>query len=316
MLFLYKPEQKEIMNRLKQFANIFHTLLITKTSGKKHFKGLDAHINEWSAPSIPAAKSVGPVVTWLGQSGFLIQIENINIITDPSLFDLPPIYKRLLPSGVESKHLPKIDIVLISHNHRDHMDEKSLNAIKQNNPHILFPQGNKRWFQKRNLSNAHEFKWHEKKEFEFENSKVKLTFLPTKHWTCRNFIDINKTSCGSWMIETPHKTIYFGGDSAYDTHYKKIAQYFPNIDIALMPIGPTGPRKLVAHAHLDAQEAGKAFLDLNATHFFPMHWGTYQLAPEQFDAPIVQLKNWWKNNNIKLDGKTLHVVKCGEQKKF
>jgi|SaaInlLV_10m_DNA_2_1039722.scaffolds.fasta_scaffold00261_11 L-ascorbate metabolism protein UlaG (beta-lactamase superfamily) len=296
------------MNKLKLIKKILKISFYVKTGIRKHLKNLDEHKKNWSNTSIPDPKSIEPKITWLGQSSFLIQTGNINIVTDPAFFDLGVLCKRLLPLGVDIKNFPKIDLVLISHNHRDHMNEKSLLELAKHDPAFFVPGGNKKWFVKRNFKNAREFLWDETQQF----NDLKLTFLKTKHWSSRNIIDLNKSLWGSWMIEFDNHTIYFGGDTAYDSHFSEIASKYSNIDVAILPIGPTVLRHLIAEEHTNAIEAGQAFLDLNAKHFIPMHWGTYPLAPESFDAPIKQLQSWWKENTKTLKNKTLHIQKCGE----
>jgi len=301
-----------VMNKFKLIKKVLKISLHVKIKGRKHFKSLDQHIKHWSSPSVPEPKSIEPKITWLGQASFLIQIGDLNIVTDPSFFDLGLLCKRILPLGVDIKNFPKIDLVLISHNHRDHMNEQSLRELAKHNPTFFVPSGDKKWFIKRNFKNVHEFLWDESQPF----NNVTSTFLKTKHWSTRNIIDANKSLWGSWIIEYKNHTIYFGGDSAYCSHYSEIADRYPKIDIALLPIGPVSMRHLIAEEHVDAIEAGKAFLDLNAKHFVPMHWGTYPLAAESIDAPVKQLQNWWKENKTELENKTLHTPKCGECKTF
>ena len=124
--------------------------------------------------------------------------------------------------------------------------------------------------------------------------------------------DKNKSLWGSWMIECNGQKIYFCGDTAYDTHFKDIAEKFSPINIALMPIGPCEPRKWVAHHHMDAAESVQAFIDLKADHFVPMHWGTFPLGMERFDTPMVQFKKAWAARAVSLEHKQMHILKAGQ----
>jgi L-ascorbate metabolism protein UlaG (beta-lactamase superfamily) len=128
----------------------------------------------------------------------------------------------------------------------------------------------------------------------------------------RNLFDINKYLWGSWMIQVGNENIYFAGDSAYGEHYKQIASQFGNIDLALMPIGPVGPREIVKKAHMDAQEAVHAFIDLNAKKFTPIHWGTFALGTDAFDTALNQLSLAITENASDLDAKNLQILKFGE----
>ena len=273
-----------------------------------------------------------PAITWIGHATFLIQIGGINILTDPVLGQASLLYrllyKRLFKPGVPGHKLPNIDFVLISHNHMDHMDQESLIYLKSHkNIRFLVPKGNKKWFDKHGFERTNEYCWWDKEVFAIEdsvNSQVNFSFLPASHWSQRGVFDKNKTLWGSWLIEYKNGSkssqnnsfkIFFAGDTAYDTHFKEIAQDYPDINIALMPIGPCEPRKLVAHHHVDAQEALEAFLDLKAEHFMPMHWGTFPLGAETFDLPIKSLVRCWAGfcNLGLLEDKKLHIPKIGQK---
>ena len=256
-----------------------------------------------------------PLITWIGQSTFLIQIDGINILTDPIFGDLAFLYKRFEKPGIALEDLPTIDYILISHNHRDHMEEKALLYLKKFNPIICVPLGNKKWFDKRGFKNVIEFSWWQDKVFLAVSKNIKFSFLPAHHWSSRDVWDMNRSLWGSWMIEGD-KTIYFAGDSAYSDNYKIISDKFSTIDIALMPIGPNEPRKELDHVHMSTEQACMAFLDLKAKNFIPMHWGTFWLASDHFDDPIVRLKTWWRNNEHSVHDKVLHIAKFGQKNKF
>lgn len=280
-------------------------------------------ISEWVDVTTPPHTSMVPLITWIGHSSFLIQVGGVNILTDP-IFGTPScIYPRILPPGLCLEQLPPIDYVLISHNHRDHMDAPTLAALKKHHPHmtVLVPEGDKRWFDKRGYAHTDEFMWWElhrslKIHEAQEGMGVQFTFLPAIHWSQRGVFDQNKSLWGSWMIEWQDHTIYFAGDTAYSSHFSLIAQEFPSIDVALMPIGPCEPRPWMRLSHVNACEAGRAFLDLNARHFVPMHWGAFPFGTDTFDSPLRMLKNWWQETQPQLEGKTLQVMKVGEQRLF
>ena len=294
--------------------HIFQVILSTRNARKRK-RNLPL-IAKWHEPSVPPVHNTGTRITWIGHATFLIQIDSVNIITDPIFFDLPLGLKRILPIGIPLKHLPKIDIVLISHNHRDHMDEKSLNIIKPYNPFILVPHGNKKWFDKRFFYNVREYKCGNCEKLSFKDNTITLSFLPASHWSGRTPFDINKSTCGSWMIEYQNKKIYFAGDSTTSPYFAEIEKLFPNIDIAIMPLGPNEPRNLMKHSHISSKESVEAFIELNAKQFIPMHWGTYQTGCDEFETPINLLKEAWSEYKDQLIHKKLHIVKCGEQIDF
>ena len=262
----------------------------------------------WILPIIPIQKSKAPRITWVGHATFLIQIDNCNILTDPVWGAFSRLFPRILPEGIEFDLLPHIDKVLISHNHFDHMDLKTLqHLLKRDDPEILVPRGNKNWFLNRGFK-VEEYGWWE----EEKKDDLTFSFLPACHWSQRKIFQRNRSLWGSWMISSPLHTIYFGGDSAYGRHFSEISQEFSAIDIALLPLGPCEPRRWLKHSHMDSSEVGKAFLDLQATTLVLMHWGTFPFGTDYFDMPIKQLQQWWSGQHEELKEKKLNLLKVGE----
>lgn len=266
----------------------------------------------------PISRSRDLSITWIGHSTFLIQVAGFNILTDPIFFDIAPFFNRILPVGIALDSLPPIDFVIISHNHRDHMDEKTLLTLKNNEKTVfLVPFNDKKWFTKRGFNKVIECMWwdsHSFKDLQLGFADIRFTFLPAFHWSQRGLFDYNKSLWGSWMITCNDKNYYFAGDTAYSTHFKDIAKSFNSIDIALMPIGPCEPHELMKYSHVSAEQAGKAYLDLGAKHFVPMHWGTYYFGSDRFNAPLDRIKAWWKLHNI--DVELFHALKIGSRVNF
>jgi len=267
----------------------------------------------------PRRASLVPIITWIGHSTFLIQLGGINVLLDPIFGDLSYFHKRVFPPGITLAQLPPIDCVLISHNHRDHMDEKSLLGLKRHPElRILVPKGDKKWFEKRNFEQVTEFEWWQKKSFfsigNYFCGNISFTFLPAIHWSQRTLFDKNRSLWGSWMIEWESTYFYFAGDTAYSSHFAQIGQEFPRIDVALMPIGPCEPRLWMRKMHVDAKEAIQGFLDLGARHFIPMHWGTFLMGMDEYDRPLRVLRQEWVKRIGKESTKqTLHVLSIGQQ---
>ncbi len=276
-------------------------------------------IHEWVDLQQPQSCSIEPVITWMGHATFLVQLGGINIITDPIFGHSSRFFPRMLPLGITVDRLPNIDIVLLSHNHRDHMDAPSLYALKNNNTiRYLVPQGDKRWFDRRGFERVAEHMWWDQVTVKGSdnNQEIRCTFLPAIHWSQRGLFDKNKSLWGSWMIEWKNFCIYFAGDTAYGDHFSCIAHEFPSIDVTLMPIGPCEPRDWMKHSHMSPQEAGNAFCDLDATHFVPMHWGTFGFGVDDFITPINQLQLWWDQQQSIAQQKRLHLVKVGKPRSF
>ena len=277
-------------------------------------KRMACKVNEWLSRSKPLSSSIEPVITWIGHATFLIQMGGFNILTDPIFGHPSMIYHRVLPAGLDIQQLPKIDVVLISHNHRDHMDESSLLALKQHSPgmRVLVPMGDKAWFDARRFDDTKEYMWWDQEIVHENDRSIEFVFLPSSHWSQRGIFDKNKSLWGSWMIRANGYSMYFAGDTAYYKHFKEIGNEFPSIHTALMPIGPCEPENRMIHLHINAEQSGDAFLELGARHFVPMHWGTFAFGRDFFSTPIKRIKSWWQANDHKIGPKLLHVVKAGQ----
>ncbi len=298
---------------------VFKTVFTVAQSLINRKKRLPSELSGWLVQSEARSCSVFPLITWIGHATFLIQIENINILTDPIFGDASLLYSRVLPPGILLEQLPPIHLIILSHNHRDHMYEASLMQIKMKWPtvQILVPNGDQHWFNRRGFVNVHEFEWWQHHEYKSnENSKsIRFTFLPAHHWSQRGLFDKNKSLWGSWMIETSDQGIYFAGDTAYADHFALIRESFNTIHTALLPIGPGDPDPQMRKAHMDAVQAGQAFLDLNAHQFVPMHWGTFLFGTDHLLTPLTRLQEWWDANSRLLENKQLYSLKIGQQMK-
>lgn len=306
----FRSRRGNIQTALYLIQSLYREVKMVLKSVRTGERRLPKNIQRWFDPSPIVPYSSSPSITWVGHSTFLIQVNNKNILTDP-IFGNPSIFfPRVLPPGIHPYQMPKIDYVIISHNHFDHMDGKSLIFLKEENPDItvLVPEGDQGWFQKRGFKNIIGSSWWKKHQL----GDLTFTFLPAYHWSQRGIFDRNKSLWGSWMIETPYNSIYFAGDTAYSHHFKEIAKEFKHIDMALMPVGPCEPRKYMYDTHVNAEEAGEAFLDLGARQFIPMHWGTFHFGIDKFETPIKRIQRWWKRNKQQLKDKTLHISKVGQ----
>ena len=268
----------------------------------------------WVIPANFVASSQEPRITWLGHATFLIQINGKNILTDPIFGNLSWWFSRMMEVKNSVKDLPTIDYVILSHNHPDHMDPHSLKDLRLYSPQVkvLVPFGDKAWFDKQEFVGASEHMWWDK----IEELGINFHFLPARHWSQRGLFDRNKSLWGSWMIEANGFHIYFAGDTAWGPHFSLIGKLFPSIQVALMPIGPAEPKAWMQDTHISAEQAGQAFLKLQAKYFVPMHWGTFYLGMDKFKEPIHRLKQWWEKNRSRCKNKMLHIVKVGESMQY
>lgn len=254
--------------------------------------------------SKPSYYPKNPTVTWIGHASALIQVDGFNVLTDPVFGDVKahwiPIAQRIVAPGITIDNLPPIDAVVISHNHADHCDKKSLLAIHARYPQARFlvGEGTRALLESFGIAPCAviEKSWWDSWTVQKHHQSMTLTFLPAKHWSIYvSPWSYREALWGSWMISAGNTNIYFAGDTAYDDHFKQIGDYFDHIDIALMPIGPTYQDSFKHNcAHINAREAIEAFIELKAACFIPIHWGTFWDNPESLAYPINLMYDYWK----------------------
>ncbi len=218
-------------------------------------------------------------IIWLGHATFYMQIDGVKILTDPVFWDVP-LFKRLIPMPIEPKFL-KPDIILISHGHYDHFDVKSLKAldIYKKQTKIIVPLNLSKYLKKG--ANVVELDWDE----EYSYKGIKVTAVAASHWHRRKLFDFNKSLWCSFLIAGKDKSIFFAGDSAFDSHFEEIARKYKT-DIALMPIGAYEPREIMQYNHMNPQEGLNAAKILKAKKMFPYHYATFRLTEEPINEPL------------------------------
>lgn len=247
-------------------------------------------------------------IVWLGHSSFYMQLNGIRILTDPIFYHVLPVRIRRrhkLPCSVAT--LKNINLILLSHGHRDHLDVPSLKQILKYNPdvEILCPLGFKKMLQKIGFKKIQEAAWWQQYNF----THLQIDFLPAKHWNRRHLLDFNKTLWGSFAIQYPNKKIYFAGDTAYAPHFKEIQQHYNDFDIALMPIGAYKPKFIMDWAHISPKEAMLASNEMNVKNFIPMHYGTFDLSDEPASEPIEKILKYKKEERLDAN---LHCLDVGK----
>lgn len=226
------------------------------------------------------------ILVFLGHSTFYIRIGGVSLLTDPVFGDIL-LVKRKTPFPVDPSLLHP-DYVLLSHDHRDHLDKKSLKLLAGNNPSARYLTG-------LNMGPiVHRFTGSDHIEMagwyqQFSTNDIKITFVPSRHWAKRGFSDDNKRLWGGFVIEAGNKRILFGGDSGYDEHYKAFGQIFGGFDYVLLGIGAYQPAWFMSPNHQSPDEALQAFEDLHAAQLVPMHYGTFDLADEPLGMPLRDL---------------------------
>ncbi|GAB3298425.1 MBL fold metallo-hydrolase [Hymenobacter humi] len=230
------------------------------------------------------------LLVWLGHASFLLRVQGKTLLFDPVLFSSIGLRHRH-PLPFQPEAVRGIDYLLLSHGHRDHLDEKSLRLLAQQNPQMqvltslrmapllqgmapTLPVQEAGWWQQYDLG---------------PNAPLEIVYLPASHWHRRGLADMNRVLWGSFLIRAADKLIYFAGDTSYADHFEAIEKQFGPVDIVLMPIGAYKPAYMMAKSHVNPHEAAKAANVLRAGHVVPMHYGTFSLSDEPASEPLRQL---------------------------
>ncbi|MFZ9521295.1 MAG: MBL fold metallo-hydrolase [Silvanigrellaceae bacterium] len=228
-------------------------------------------------------------LTWIGHSTFLIEFENLRVLTDPNYSDtvgpvawLSP--KRVVAPGISLEKTPKVDLILLSHDHFDHMDLPTLEYFaKRDNPMIVAGTGNKPLLEETGFKNIVELGWWDKYT---TRDGVDITFVPAQHWSTRTLLSRNTTLWGGFFLRAKGKTVYFVGDTGYHPKlFKEIREKAGSPDFSLIPIGAYSPRDFMKDQHVDPAEAVDIHKDVKSGQSVGMHWGTFQLSDEPINEP-------------------------------
>ena len=246
---------------------------------------------------------ITPTITWVGHATFLIQIAGLNILTDPHFTERASPFSfagpsRTTPVGLKIEDLPKIDLIVISHNHYDHLDKETIQELikKQNNhqPLILVPLKLKKKLEKFGARNVQELGW-------WDNTilkNIKIHSVPVQHWSKRSMTDTNQSLWCGWVFEAPEFRILFCGDTGYSKDFSLIQQKFQYMDLSLIPIGAYAPRWFMKYHHCNVEEAIQIHQDIKSRKSIAMHWGTFQLTDEPMDEPVSLLKSLVKKKEM------------------
>ena len=250
--------------------------------------------------------SGAPRATWVGHSTVLLQIDGINILTDPiwSLRASPftaigP--RRHQPPGIAFADLPHIDLVVISHNHYDHLDEATVQRLMQQPggaPQFIVPLGVNHWFRETirgailtgEGQNIRTLDWDQSTEFAGKTAPITIEFLAVQHWSARGLNDRYATLWGSYAILHPKFKFWFAGDLGYSQDSVDIGERIGGFDLAAIPIGAYDPAYIMKRHHINPEEAVQVFKDVKAKQAFGIHWGTFErLTDEPIDEPAQRL---------------------------
>jgi L-ascorbate metabolism protein UlaG (beta-lactamase superfamily) len=248
------------------------------------------HVDVVRQPLPPTPKDDGIVATWVGQSTFLIRSASWTVLTDPVFSEnagpvswLGP--RRVAATGIDFDSMPRVDLVLLSHDHYDHCDLRTLRRLaKRDDPLVVTPLGYMSLLSSAGVGRIVELDWWQSHSC---GPGLDVTLVPARHWTRRSPFDTNRRLWGGFMLKIGGRLIYFVGDSGYQNGlFSEIGRRCGAPDLAMIPIGAYEPRWFMSGAHMNPAEAVRVHVEVGSRKSVAMHWGTFQLTDEGREEPV------------------------------
>jgi L-ascorbate metabolism protein UlaG (beta-lactamase superfamily) len=248
------------------------------------------HVDVARHPLPPAPAGDGIVATWVGQSTFLVRSAASAVLTDPVFSatagpfpGLGP--RRVADPGIDFDALPRVDLVLLSHDHFDHCDLPTLRRLaRRDNPQVVAPLGHRDLLSRAGFGRIAELDWWQAHEC---GPGLSVTLVPARHWSRRSPFGTNRRLWGGFMLRVGGRLVYFAGDSGFQEGlFAEIGRRCGAPDLAMIPIGAYEPRWFMESAHMNPAEAVRVHLEVGARRSIAMHWGTFQLTDEGRLEPV------------------------------
>jgi len=276
-----------------------------------------AWVENRAAPQLPAQLALGELAfTFVNHITFLVQFRGLNLLTDPVWSErVSPVQwtgpKRVRAPGLAFEDLPHVDVVLVSHNHYDHLDLDTLRRLEAaHRPLFVTGLGNRAFLQDHGLRRVVELDWWQ----QMRERDASIMYTPAQHWSGRGIRGRNRTLWGGFVVECDGRRVYFAGDTGYARHFGELRDRCGAIDVALLPIGAYEPRWFMREQHMDPDDAVRAHGDLRATLSIATHFGCFQLTDEGIDDPVIELASARERHGVEADrfrvletGETLHL---------
>lgn len=248
------------------------------------------------------------VITYVNHSTFLIQTNGLNILTDPVWSERVSPFsfagpKRMRPVGIRFEDLPEIDVIIISHNHYDHLDINTLKRLNNRfDVQFIVPLGVDLYLNQHGIEQTKSLNWWEGVDV---SDSVRIDAVEAQHFSSRGMFDRDKTLWAGFVIQSANGNIYFAGDTGYNTFFTEIGERYAPIKTAIIPIGAYIPRWFMSPVHVDPAQAVQIHHDVGATLSIGMHFGTFPLADDGKEQPLNDLE-------IALDGEHFIVLEEGK----
>lgn len=239
-------------------------------------------------------------ITFVNHSTFILRYDNMTVLTDPVWSKrCSPVQfagpARFRPPGVRFEDLPPIDLVVISHNHYDHLDKITIQKlIKEHNPKFVVPLGLDHLIRKWGATHIEALDWWQTSSF----NDLKVKSVPANHFTSRGTFDRDQTLWCGYILEKNGHKVYFAGDTGYGDIFKEIGKHEVTIDVSLIPIGAYLPRWFMSPIHVSPKESVMIHKDVNSQQSIGMHFGTFALADDGPDRPLIDLSQERKKQGI------------------
>ncbi|HEY5951539.1 MAG TPA: MBL fold metallo-hydrolase [Kofleriaceae bacterium] len=272
-----------------------------------NFQALDAIRPGIRDGGAQALASGDAVAVWIGHATWALRLGGKLVVTDPVWSQtLSGVVPRLVEPGVALEAMPAVDIVLVTHDHRDHMDLPTLGKLGDA-PLYVVPLGNGKRIKHPNVV---ELDWWQTHEVD----GLAITLVPARHWSMREPWNKNDTLWGGYVVRAPEGVAYHSGDTAFGDHFAEIAERVGTIDWAMLPIGGYNPRWFMEPQHVDPIEAARGFEALGAKKLLAMHWGTFRLTDEPIGEPPERLRAYWRERALPDD--RLWILDVGEARRL
>ncbi|RMA64556.1 MBL fold metallo-hydrolase [Ulvibacter antarcticus] len=288
-------------------TNVDGDINYIKTLGEYFTKG--NKVPDWSIPvkkitpeTISKTADSVTKITWFGHSALLLEMDGMKIFLDPMLGEVPAPHPLLgskrfndtLPLAIED--IPILDAVIISHDHYDHLDFGSIKKLKEKVKHFYVPLGIGAHLISWGVSeeNITEMDWWESTNL----AGIELTAAPSRHFSGRGIGDRSRTQWSSWIIKGKTNSIYFSGDSGYDTHFKEIGEKFGPFDLAIMECGQYD--KQWPLIHMMPEETVQATIDVKGKLLLPIHWGAFKLGLHSWTDPAERVTKTASEMNVSI----------------